>query len=300
MARRWALGSATLGSLLAPFQTVAPGTTFDGELVAVGQRDGRPTEDFAAVTRAVFTGKRAATDRLSYVAFDVLRGQPGTCNLAAGANGTSDCATRCRRTTGSAWSPLSQRLKQRMTRSSGWASRAPCSSARARRIELDDTTPGSSTRRGSPPTLRCCPSRRIATGNGTPSATSAVVASTRSLTHAQSSSSAGASNSSTRASTLTATCGRRASYHRTDPAGSTSGMTCDRDRRARGLVSRRNRLCGRCLPPTSPRSRLASRTSSTAHCRRSRRSRQRSRLPRSERCQRAWVRAATASREPQR
>ena len=62
-----------LGSLLAPFEAVAPGTTFDGELVVIGQRDGQPTEDFAAVTRAVFTAERAATDRLSYVAFDVLR-----------------------------------------------------------------------------------------------------------------------------------------------------------------------------------------------------------------------------------
>jgi bifunctional non-homologous end joining protein LigD len=62
-----------LGTLLAPFDTVAPGMTFDGELVAVGQRDGHPTEDFAAVTRAVFTGKPAATRRLSYVTFDVLR-----------------------------------------------------------------------------------------------------------------------------------------------------------------------------------------------------------------------------------
>jgi hypothetical protein len=65
--------SPRLGTLLVPFNTVAPGTTFDGELVAIGQRDGHPTEDFAAVTRAVFTGNPAATDRLSYIAFDILR-----------------------------------------------------------------------------------------------------------------------------------------------------------------------------------------------------------------------------------
>jgi ATP-dependent DNA ligase len=61
-----------LGSLLAAFETVAPGTTFDGELVAIGERDGKPTQDFAAVTRAVFTGHTAATDRLRFVAFDLL------------------------------------------------------------------------------------------------------------------------------------------------------------------------------------------------------------------------------------
>ena len=61
-----------LGPLLPPFIDVAPGTTFDGELVAVTHRNGRPTLDFAAVTRAVFTGQPSATDRLRFVAFDVL------------------------------------------------------------------------------------------------------------------------------------------------------------------------------------------------------------------------------------
>ena len=64
--------TARLGSLLAPFTDVAPGTTFDGELVAVTERDGQPAQDFAAVTRAVFTGRHAATERLRFVAFDVL------------------------------------------------------------------------------------------------------------------------------------------------------------------------------------------------------------------------------------
>ena len=64
--------TARLGSLLAPFTEVVPGTTFDGELVAVSERDGKPIQDFAAVTRAVFTGRPAATDRLRFVAFDVL------------------------------------------------------------------------------------------------------------------------------------------------------------------------------------------------------------------------------------
>jgi ATP-dependent DNA ligase len=63
-----------LGSLLASFTDVAPGTTFDGELVAVSERDGKPTQDFAAVTRGVFTGKPAAMERLRFVAFDLLAG----------------------------------------------------------------------------------------------------------------------------------------------------------------------------------------------------------------------------------
>jgi ATP dependent DNA ligase domain len=61
-----------LGSLLAPFTDVAPGTTFDGELVVVTERDGKPAQDFAAVTRAVFTGQPAATGQLRFVAFDLL------------------------------------------------------------------------------------------------------------------------------------------------------------------------------------------------------------------------------------
>ncbi|MBV8998572.1 MAG: hypothetical protein JO304_05905 [Solirubrobacterales bacterium] len=64
--------TACLGSLLAPFTEIASGTTFDGELVAVGERDGQPTQDFAAVSRAVFKGNAAATKRLRFVAFDVL------------------------------------------------------------------------------------------------------------------------------------------------------------------------------------------------------------------------------------
>lgn len=64
--------TSRLGSLLAPFETVAPGTTFDGELVAIGERGGQPTQDFAAVTRAVFTGKPLATNRLRLVVFDLL------------------------------------------------------------------------------------------------------------------------------------------------------------------------------------------------------------------------------------
>ena len=66
--------SPRLGTLLVPFNTMAPGTTSTARPVAIGERDGHPTEDFAAVTRAVFTGNPAATDRLSYIAFDILLG----------------------------------------------------------------------------------------------------------------------------------------------------------------------------------------------------------------------------------
>jgi ATP-dependent DNA ligase len=61
-----------LGSLLRPFADVPSGTIFDGELVVVTERDGRPAQDFGAVTRAVFTGQAAATERLRFVAFDIL------------------------------------------------------------------------------------------------------------------------------------------------------------------------------------------------------------------------------------
>jgi ATP-dependent DNA ligase len=41
-------------------------------LVVVTERDGKPAQDFAAVTRAVFAGHPAATGRLRFVAFNLL------------------------------------------------------------------------------------------------------------------------------------------------------------------------------------------------------------------------------------
>jgi hypothetical protein len=61
-----------VASLLAPFAGVAPDTCFDGELVAIGERDGEPVQGFAAVTHAVLAGQRGATERLRFVAFDLL------------------------------------------------------------------------------------------------------------------------------------------------------------------------------------------------------------------------------------
>lgn len=62
-----------LGVLPDCFATAPPGSVFDGELVAVSQRDGRVIPDFAAVTRAVFSADAAAADQLKFVAFDLLR-----------------------------------------------------------------------------------------------------------------------------------------------------------------------------------------------------------------------------------
>jgi ATP-dependent DNA ligase len=62
-----------LGELLAAFADVPAGSVFDGELVAIGERAGRPVQDFAAVGRAIFGGAAAAAAaRLRFVAFDLL------------------------------------------------------------------------------------------------------------------------------------------------------------------------------------------------------------------------------------
>jgi len=49
-----------------------PGTVFDGELVALSERDGRPAQNFAVVCRAVLSNDSRAAEQLRYVAFDVL------------------------------------------------------------------------------------------------------------------------------------------------------------------------------------------------------------------------------------
>ena len=46
-----------LGDLLDPFVDVAPGTVFDGELIALTERHGQPVQDFAAVSRTVLGGR---------------------------------------------------------------------------------------------------------------------------------------------------------------------------------------------------------------------------------------------------
>ena len=52
--------TASLGELLAPFAALGAGWVFDGELIALSDRDGSPVQDFAAVGRAVFGGDRGA------------------------------------------------------------------------------------------------------------------------------------------------------------------------------------------------------------------------------------------------
>jgi ATP-dependent DNA ligase len=61
-----------LGALAAAFDQTPAGSVFDGELVAIAERDGRPVQDFATVARAVLRGDMAAAAHLRFVAFDLL------------------------------------------------------------------------------------------------------------------------------------------------------------------------------------------------------------------------------------
>jgi ATP-dependent DNA ligase len=58
--------------LLGAFDAIPAGTVFDGELVALTERDGRPAQSFAAVCRSVLNRDAQAAGLLHYVAFDVL------------------------------------------------------------------------------------------------------------------------------------------------------------------------------------------------------------------------------------
>lgn len=69
--------TANLGELLAPIAALGAGWVFDGELIALSDRDGSPVQDFAAVGRAVFAGHPDAIASLHYVAFDVLATDDG-------------------------------------------------------------------------------------------------------------------------------------------------------------------------------------------------------------------------------
>jgi bifunctional non-homologous end joining protein LigD len=69
--------TTSVGELLAPMAAVGAGWVFDGELIALNERDGSPAQDFAAVGRAVFGGDQEAIARLHYVAFDVLAAGDG-------------------------------------------------------------------------------------------------------------------------------------------------------------------------------------------------------------------------------
>jgi ATP-dependent DNA ligase len=64
--------TARLSGLLEPFAGVSAGTVYDGELVAIAERAGRPAQDFAAVRRAIFVGDPKRAAQLRFVAFDLL------------------------------------------------------------------------------------------------------------------------------------------------------------------------------------------------------------------------------------
>ena len=74
--RAWSRHGTSLGErvpqILEPFREMPAGTVVDGELVALGERDGRPAQDFASVREAVFGGDAQAGGRLRLVAFDLL------------------------------------------------------------------------------------------------------------------------------------------------------------------------------------------------------------------------------------
>jgi bifunctional non-homologous end joining protein LigD len=74
-----------LGGLTAAFAEAPARSIFDGELVVVTERSGRPVQDFAAVCRAVLRSDATAAEDLRFVGFDVLtldgedlRGRPWT------------------------------------------------------------------------------------------------------------------------------------------------------------------------------------------------------------------------------
>jgi hypothetical protein len=64
--------TARVGGLLEAFAGAPAGTIYDGELVAIAERAGRPAQDFAAVRRAIFVGDPDAEAGLRFVAFDLL------------------------------------------------------------------------------------------------------------------------------------------------------------------------------------------------------------------------------------
>lgn len=90
--RAWSRHGASLSQrlpgILEPFREMPPGTIVDGELVALAERDDRPTQDFAAVRRAVFNGDTAAGARLRFVAFDLLSSLVRICRRGRGSSAT--------------------------------------------------------------------------------------------------------------------------------------------------------------------------------------------------------------------
>jgi hypothetical protein len=184
------------------------GSVFDGELVAIAQRDGRPVEDFAMVSRAVLRGDIVAAEHLRFIGFDLLAlvgedllGRP----WRERDQRLAEALPVCR---------VVRRVKSRpatagcMPRSWASGSRVRCSSVRARCIGPGVTASGASTRLGTRRTACCWRSVRTETGTGTACAMSMAGGWWRSPAPAPLTRSASLSAWSTRASTATVSCAR--------------------------------------------------------------------------------------------
>jgi ATP-dependent DNA ligase len=64
--------TARLGGVTAAFAEAPPGSVFDGGLIVISERRGRPEQDFAALCRAVLRGDGTAAEELRFVGFDLL------------------------------------------------------------------------------------------------------------------------------------------------------------------------------------------------------------------------------------
>ena len=95
-----------LRELLEPFSALDAGWVFDGELIALTNRDGRPAQDFAAVGRAVFGGATGARHSSTTSPLTSSRPAPTTTSEASpGANATRSSPTGSPPAAGYAWSP---------------------------------------------------------------------------------------------------------------------------------------------------------------------------------------------------
>ena len=116
-----------LGELIAAFADTPAGSVFDGELVAVSEREGRPIQDFAMVGRAVLRGDVAAAEYLRFVGFDLLalagedlRGRQWRERDQAAGRGAARSAVWC------GGSSRGRRPRRRTRRSWSWDLRARC------------------------------------------------------------------------------------------------------------------------------------------------------------------------------
>jgi ATP-dependent DNA ligase len=199
-----------LGGLVEAFGEVPGESVFDGELVAVAERDGCPVQDFAAVSRAVIGGSTVAMSRLQFVAFDVL--------ASAGEDlGGLPWRKRDRRL--AEVLPASERIRRIQSQPASHAAHAAIVKLGFEGTVLKrpgamyrpaGTPPGSSTRLATPRKASSSQSIRTATGTGMPLATSKVVACTPPLAQPRANGSGSPSPWSTRGSTPTGVSARPA------------------------------------------------------------------------------------------